>query len=181
PGAPPPVVRPDDAPRPTHTVTMPKRWRFIGFVDGKVVTDQTGPDIPDPLPLDILVSENSWTVDWFEAVLAGMAIELDLHGADHLDELLVIGVRDEPAAKGAQALQDLLRDHVFSAGLGMMTVGTPTNNTPGSRSGWSSAPSFPPPGDDPRPGERPVADALAQALGLPDPAFLRSRSGATAS
>jgi hypothetical protein len=179
PGVSPPVVRPDGAPRPTRTVTMPKRWRFIGFVDGKVVTDQTGLDIPDPLPLDILESENSWTVDWFEAVLAGMAIELDLHGADHLDELLVIGVRDEPAAKGAQALQDLLRDHAFSAGLGMMTVGTPTNNTPDTRSGWSSGPSFPPPGDDPRPGERPVADALAQALGLPDAAFLRSCSGAT--
>ena len=179
PGAPPPVVRPDNAPRPTRTVTMPKRWRFIGFVDGKVVTDQTGPDIPDPLPLDILESENSWTVNWFEALVAGMAIELDLHGADHLDELLVVGIRDEPAAKGAQALQDLLRDHAFSAGLGMMTAGTPTNNTPGTRSGWSSGPSFPPPGDDPRPGERPVADALAQALGLPDAAFLRSCSGAT--
>jgi hypothetical protein len=179
PGAPPPVVRPDGTPRPTRTVTMPKRWRFIGFVAGKVVTDQTGLDIPDPLPLDILESENSWTVNWFEAVLAGMAIELDLHGADHLDELLVIGVRDEPAASGAQVLQDLLRDHAFSAGLGMMTAGTPTNNTPGSKSGWSSGPSFPAPGDDPRPGERPAADALAQALGLPDAAFLRSCSGAT--
>ena len=179
PGAPPPVIRPNDGPRPTRTVTMPDRWRFIGFVDGKVVTDLTGLDIPDPLPLDILESENSWTVNWFEAVLAGMAVELDLHGADHLDELLVIGVRDEPATDGAQLLEDLLRDHAFSAGLGMLTAGTPTNNTPGSRSGWSSGPSFPPPGNDPGPGERPVADALAGALGLPDATFLRSCSGAT--
>jgi hypothetical protein len=179
PGAPRPVVRPDDAPRPMRTVTMPDRWRFIGFVDGRVVTDQTGNPIPDPLPLDILKSENSWTVNWFEAVLAGMAIELDLHGADHLDELLVIGVRDEPAASGAQVLQDLFRDHAFSAGLGIMKAGTPTNNTPGSKSGWSSGSSFPPPGDDPGPGERPVADALAEALGLPDAAFLRGCSGAT--
>jgi hypothetical protein len=179
PNAPPPVVRPDDAPRPTRSVSMPDCWRFIGFVDGKVVTDQTGPKIPDPLPFDLLESENSWTVNWFEALLAGMAIELDLHGADHLDELLVIGIRDEPAAKGAQALQDLLRDHAFSAGLGMMTAGTPTNNTPDTKSGWSGGPSFPPPDGDPRPGERPVADALAQALGLPDAGFLRSCAGAT--
>jgi hypothetical protein len=178
PGAPPPVVRTDDAPRPPRAIVMPDRWRFIGFVDGQVVTDQTGLPIPDPLPLDILESQNSWTTSWFEAVLAGMAIELDLHGADHLDELIVIGIREEPARVGAQVLRDLLHSHAFSVGLGLMTAGTPTNNTPESKSGWSSGSSFPPPGADPLPGERPVADALADALGLPEAAFLRSCSGA---
>jgi len=181
PGSPPPGVRPDDpaAPRP-RAISMPKRWRFLGLLDGEVVVDKLGRPVPDPLPVGLLrADEEGWETDWFEALKAGMGVELNLaDGTDHLDELLVVGVRADSAADGATRLRDLLHGHRYAGGLGLLPVGTATNNTPRARSGWSSAPAYPGPEPVPQPGERPVADALAQALGLPDAGFLRGCSGA---
>ncbi|WP_248960023.1 hypothetical protein [Sphaerisporangium perillae] len=179
PGAPPPVVRPvDQRERRQRTVVMPKRWRFVGLVDGQVVVDKLGRPVPDPLPAGLLrAEEEGWETDWFSALKAGMAVELSFaDGTDHLDELLVVGVRDEPAAAGAAHLSDLLLGHAFGGGLGLLAPGTPTNNTPRTRSGWSSQPAYP--GPDLPAGEHPVADALAAALGLPDAGPLRGRPGA---
>ena len=183
PGSPPPAVRPDDPrQRRPQTVAMPKRWRFLGLLDGQVVVDKLGRPVPDPLPIGLLRGdeEEGWETDWFEALKAGMGIELVLPpGApEQLDELLVVGMRDDSPAAGATRLRDLLHGHRFAGGLGMLPSGTPTNNTPRSRSGWSSAPAYPGPDPDPEAGERPVADALAAALGLPDAGFLRGCSGA---
>ncbi len=180
PGAPPPVIREADA-RPRGTVTMPRRWRFVGLVGGEVVIDKLGRPIPNPLPLDLLDEQESWTVHWFEAVKHGMAVEITPlpEGLDHLDELLVVGVGDAPAAAGADHLADLLRGHMFGAGLAMLKPGTPTNNTPTSRSGWSSRPTYPPPSPDPGPDTAPTADTLTHALGLADAALLRNCPGAT--
>ncbi|KUN95861.1 hypothetical protein AQJ84_22050 [Streptomyces resistomycificus] len=182
PGSPPPVTRPDD-PRQhrPQSVVMPKRWRFLGLLDGQVVVDKLGRPVPDPLPIGLLrAEEEGWETDWFEAVTAGMGVELLLPpGApEQLDELLVVGVRDDSTADGAARLGDLLHGHRFAGGLGLLPSGTPTNNTPHTRSGWSSAPAYPGPEPDPEAGERPVADALAAAFGLPDPGFLRGCSGA---
>lgn len=177
PGPPAGVVRPDTAARPPRTFTLPDRWRFIGFVDGEVVVDETGRTIPQPLPLDLLDVEESWATSWDEAVFRGMAIELP-NDFDHLDQLIVVGISAADRGSGAAYLQDLLRDHAFGTGLGFVDAGTATNNTPGSKSGWSNQPTHLPPDGDPGPGERPVADALARALGLPDAGFLRSCSGA---
>ncbi len=179
PGAPAATVRPDGSARPAQSVVMPSRWRFVAFTDGNIVADQTGRDIPDPLPLDLLQSENSWAVHWFPAVAAGMAIELTLpQGVDHVDALFVVGVRDGAAADGAAYLAELLQGHAYSSGLAFLPAGTPTNNTPESRSGWSSIPGFPDPTDTPAPGTRPRADALAAALGLPAADVLQHCPGA---
>ncbi|GAB2892343.1 hypothetical protein GCM10027074_70620 [Streptomyces deserti] len=182
PGSPPPAVRPDDPQehRP-RVVTMPRRWRFLGLLDGQVVVDKLGRPVPDPLPIGLLrAEEEGWETDWFEAVKAGMGLELIFppDGTQHLDELLVVGVRDDSAVDGAARLRDLLHGHRFGGGLGLLPSGTPTNNTPRTRSGWSSAPAYPGPEPDPQAGERPVADALADALGLPDAGFLRGCPGA---
>ncbi|GGW96281.1 hypothetical protein GCM10010297_17700 [Streptomyces malachitofuscus] len=182
PGAPPPAVRPDEPGqhRP-QTVAMPKRWRFLGLLDGEVVVDKLGRPVPDPLPIGLLrAEEEGWETDWFEAVKAGMGIELIFppDATENLDELLVVGVRDESAVDGAARLRDLLHGHRFGGGLGLLPSGTATNNTPRTRSGWSSAPPFPGPDPDPVAGEQPVADALATGLGLPDAGFLRGCSGA---
>ncbi|GGT03053.1 hypothetical protein GCM10010271_00970 [Streptomyces kurssanovii] len=184
PGAPPPAVRPDDPnERRRRVVAMPKRWRFLGLVDGQVVVDRLGRPVPDPLPISMLrTDEEGWETDWFEAVKAGMGVELTFtDGTDHLDELLVVGVRDDSAADGAARLRDVLHGHRFGGGLGMLPAGTATNNTPRARSGWSSAPAYPGPDPDPEPpaGQRQVADVLADALGLPDAGFLRGCPGAT--
>ncbi|MCX5358388.1 FUSC family protein [Streptomyces sp. NBC_00124] len=182
PGAPPPTVRTDDlGQHRTQTVAMPRRWRFLGLLDGQVVVDTLGRPVPDPLPIGLLrAEEEGWETDWFEAVKAGMGIELVFppESTEQLDELLVVGVRDDSAADGATRLRDLLHGHRFGGGLGLLPSGTATNNTPRSRSGWSSAPAYPGPDPDPKPGERPVADALATGLGLPDADFLRGCSGA---
>lgn len=177
PGPPAGVIRPDTAARPPRTFTLPDRWRFVGFIDGEAVVDQTGNPIAQPLPLDILDVDESWSTNWDEAVFRGMAIELP-NDFDHLDQLIVVGVSASDKDSGARYLRDLLRDHAFSAGLGFVRAGIATNNTPASKSGWSTQPANLPPDGDPGPGERPVADALAHALGLPDATFLRSCSGA---
>ncbi|MET8289444.1 hypothetical protein ABZV80_29990 [Streptomyces sp. NPDC005132] len=182
PGAPAPAVRPDD-PREhrPRMACMPKRWRFLGLFDGQVVVDQLGRPVPDPLPIGLLRSEDEgWETDWFEAVKAGMGVELVFppENTENLDQLLVVGVRDDAPADGAARLRDLLHGHRFGSGLGLLPSGTSTNNTPRARSGWSSAPAPPGPDPDPEAGERPVADALAAALGLPDAGFLRGCSGA---
>ncbi|MFG2577023.1 hypothetical protein [Streptomyces sp. NPDC048481] len=182
PGTPPAAPRSDDPlQRPRRTVPMPRRWRFLGLRDGEVVVDKLGRPVPDPLPIGLLRDEEEgWETDWFEAVKAGMGVELILPpGApESLDELLVTGVRDDSPADGAARLRDLLHGHRFSDGLGLLPPGTPTNNTPRARSGWSSAPAYPGPEPDPAQGERPAADTLATALALPDPGFLRGCSGA---
>lgn len=184
PGAPPPALRPDDPnEHRRRVVAMPGRWRFVGLVDGRVAVDRLGRPVPDPLPISMLrTAEEGWETDWFEAVKAGMGVELTFtDGTDHLDELLVVGVRDDSATDGAARLRDLLHGHRFGGGLGLLTAGTPTNNTPRARSGWSSAPAYPGPDPDPEPpaGQPQVADALAGALGLPDAGFLRGCSGAS--
>lgn len=182
PGAPPPTIRTDDPSqhRP-QTVAMPKRWRFLGLLDGQVVVDKLGRPVPDPLPIGLLrAEEEGWETDWFEAVKAGMGIELVFppENTEQLDELLVVGVRDDSAAAGALRLRDLLHGHRFGGGLGLLPSGTATNNTPRTRSGWSSAPAYPGPDPDLEAGQRPVADTLATGLGLPDADFLRGCSGA---
>lgn len=181
-GAPPPVVRPED-PRERREggVSMPKRWRFLGLRDGQVVVDKSGRPVPDPLPIGLLrAEEEGWETDWFEAVKAGMGIELVFppDATEQLDQLLVVGVREDSPEDGAARLRDLLHGHRFGGGLGLLPSGTATNNTPRSRSDWSSAPEYPGPDPDPEVGQRPVADALAETLGLPDAGFLRACSGA---
>ncbi|BCH23325.1 hypothetical protein [Mesorhizobium sp. L-8-3] len=180
PDGPPPTVRSDDQrERRLRTLAMPKKWRFIGLLGSEVVVDKLGRSVPDPLPVGLLRSdEEGWETDWFSALSAGMAVELTLNENDRLDELLVVGVRDSSAADGAVEFRDLLLGHMFGAGLALLPAGTATNNTPRARSGWSSAPAYPGPEPDPPAGERPVADALAAALGLPDASFLRGCSGA---
>ncbi|MET9734627.1 hypothetical protein ABZZ79_29520 [Streptomyces sp. NPDC006458] len=183
PGAPPPAERSDDpGEHSARSVPMPRKWRFLGLADGQVVVDTMGRPVPDPLPIGLLrADEEGWETDWFEAVKAGMGVELIVppENEERLDQLLVVGVREDAPADGAARLRDLLHGHRFGGGLGLLPSGTPTNNTPRARSGWSSAPAYPGPDPDPEAGERPVADTLATALGLPDAAFLRGCSGAT--
>ncbi|GAA3102835.1 hypothetical protein GCM10010520_54970 [Rhizobium viscosum] len=181
PGSPPPTVRSDgEGDRRVRTLAMPKKWRFIGLLGGEVVVDKLGRTVPDPLPVGLLRSdeEEGWETDWFAALRAGMAVELTLNENDRLDELLVVGVRDGSATDGAAQLRDLLLGHMFGSELGMLPAGTPTNNTPRARSAWSSVPACPEPDPEPPAAGRPVADALAAALGLPDAGFLRNCPGA---
>ncbi|MCX5327887.1 hypothetical protein [Streptomyces sp. NBC_00140] len=175
PGAPAPRLR-DPARRQAPEVsTLPTQWRFLGFVGGQAVVDQTGTAIPDPLPLGLLAADESapdhghaeWAIDFDAAVAAGMGAVLALPaGCDHLDELFVIGVSDLPPEAGAERLRRNLHGHAFTDGLGFLSPGMPTNNTPETRSVWSSRPVPMPPGPLPALADRTDAARLARALGL---------------
>ncbi|WP_328876362.1 hypothetical protein OHT76_43520 [Streptomyces sp. NBC_00287] len=175
PGAPAPRVRDPGRRRAPEVSTLPAQWRFLGFVDGQAVVDQTGTAIPDPLPLGLLAADESapdhghaqWAIDFDAAVAAGMGAVLALPaGCDHLDELFVIGVSDLPPEAGAERLRRNLHGHAFTDGLGFLSPGMPTNNTPETRSAWSSRPVPMPPGPAPAPADRTDAARLARALGL---------------
>lgn len=189
PGMATPELRREGEQRQPETSTLPTQWRFLGLVGGRVVVDVSGRAIRLPLPLGVLVPEDApradaeraaWSVDFGAAVDAGMAATLTLpDGVDHLDELFAIGVQRSTAAVASKRLRDTLAGHLFGAGLGFLSAGTPTNNTPESRSSWSSRPR------PRRPGARaPTVAAgtdaarLASALGLPQPGFLADCDGA---
>ena len=82
------------------------------------------------------------------------------------------GWRRPTRATGASRLSGALQAQYYTKGLGFLAPGTPTNNTPASRSGWSSRPApLPPEEIDSR---RSLFDAdgssdaarLARALGI---------------
>ena len=185
-GAPAPRLRRPGQRRSPAISTLPTRWRFLGLVGGSIVVDKRGEPIPSPLPLGVLEVDEAdrkhaaWVVHFKAAERAGMATTLTLpDGVAHLDELFVIGVQRSTPAAASKALRDTLMGHAFGAGLGFLAPGTPTNNTPQSRSGWSSRPLPRPPGPR-RPKLERGTDAarLAGALGLPDAAFLAECPGA---
>ncbi|TDD38645.1 hypothetical protein E1287_05015, partial [Actinomadura sp. KC06] len=183
PGAPAPEIRPDGERRPPRVTTLPDHWRFIGLTGGAVVVDTTAERVPDVLPLSLLAPDaepRHWAVDFEAAVRAGMATMLDLpDGVEHLDELIAVGVRQEEPGPAAARLADLLLGHAYNSGLAFLPAGTPTNNTPQTRSAWSSRPDVPPPvPDDPALEPGTAAAALAAALGLPDGRFLGLCDGA---
>ncbi len=156
--------------------TLPSRWRFLGIADGRKVVDQVGRPIPTPVPLGLLKSDEDgpddhaeWLVDYAAAVRIGMAATLKLPaGLDVLDQLFVVGVQDSTPATAAGRLQGTLRAHAFTSGLAFLAPGTPTNNTPETRSDWSSrtAPRRPRP-RPPELKEHTDAQRLATAFGLP--------------
>ncbi|MER7780441.1 hypothetical protein ABTZ21_36560 [Streptomyces sp. NPDC096191] len=175
PGAPAPQLRDPARRRAPEVSTLPAQWRFLGFVGGQAVVDQTGTVIPDPLPLGLLGADESapdhehaqWAIDFDAAVAAGMGAVLALPAeCDHLDELFVIGVSNLPPEAGAERLRRNLHSHAFTDGLGFLSPGTPTNNTPETRSAWSSRPVPMPPGPLLAPADRTDAARLARALGL---------------
>jgi hypothetical protein len=186
-GAPEPQLREEGERRAPRISTLPSHWRCLGLLGGEAVVDESGKEIPVPLPLGVLMTgegganreQAKWLVEFSAAEEAGMAMTLKLpEGVDHLDELLVVGVQRSSGAEASQRLRDTLIGHAFGAGLGFLAPGTPTNNTPQSRSAWSSRPEPRPPGSK-RPRLAPQTDAarLARALGLPKAAFLAECPG----
>ncbi|MUN38896.1 hypothetical protein [Actinomadura litoris] len=184
PGAAAPEIRPDGDRRPPRVTTLPDRWRFIGLTGGARVVDRTADEpVPAVLPLGLLASDAEpadWAVDFEAAVRAGMAATLTLpEGVEHLDELIAVGVRQEEPGPAAARLADLLLGHAYTDGLAFLPAGTPTNNTPETRSAWTSRPRVPPPvAEDPEPEPGTAAASLAAALGLPDARFLGLCDGA---
>ena len=84
---------------------------------------------------------NHWTIDFEEAKAKGMAVVFPLTREEYergFRRLVVLGVRDEGAGAGQQAVQELLTDHYYTDGLQLVPQGTPTNNTDAVAAGYSS-------------------------------------------
>ena len=141
-----PTVRPRNQRRQPRASTLPTAWRFVGVTDGRTVTEKVGRPIPTPLPLGLLAPDartgdehGAWLVEFDAAVRVGMATTLSLPaGVDRLDQLFVVGVQDVPRRDSTERLFGTLRAHAFTSGMAFLEPGTPTNNTPESRSDWSS-------------------------------------------
>lgn len=84
-----------------------------------------------------------WLTDFDTAVAQGLAVSIPLTDLDAtlgFDRLLVLGVRETGANADRQSLEDLLESHRYTAaGLELLPIGTPTNNTESSPSGHSPA------------------------------------------
>lgn len=147
-------LRPDAWTRAAHTLLLPDRLEFSAYRDGALVWRHTGADIPDALPVGLAPSstdgaadpdalgfddKSRWLIDFDDAVALGMGLVVTLDSSqDRFDLLTVIGVAAHDGATGTTRVEDLIRAHAFSDGLEPLPMRTPTNNTPGTRSGWLS-------------------------------------------
>ena len=156
PGSPDPATKEASWTEPAVLRGQPERWVVLGYRGGRRVVASWGepvaadlavtpppdegdaPDVPDDeLALDPRLR---WLVDFAEAERVGMGIRIPLppgEAQQGFDTLLALGVRD---GDGGPLLAELLTAQAYSDGVGFVAPGTPTNNTDGGRSGFSSAP-----------------------------------------
>jgi hypothetical protein len=147
------------------------------FAQGSPVLDELDVGIEwggDPAGLlddnGVMVGGMAWLSDFAAAVNAGMALDVDLHGATAISDVTVVGVTVSlDSADSAAMLAELIGDHRVSSGAGIVAPGTPTNNLSDSPSGVDFRPS--PATLDPNSAPDPDADSdaavLSAALGLP--------------
>lgn len=168
-------------------------WTELGRAWGKPVSEaiqlgldpSAAPPVSDDGPA--LPDGMKWMVDPAATDAAGLLVTVPLPpGTTQVDRLVVLGVAqsvDAPAAAGR--LADLLAGHHYSRGLELLEVGTPTNNTTATRSGYARrndpAASFAVERRTPGPADGTDGALLAGALGVPAATFEGvGNAGATA-
>jgi hypothetical protein len=109
---------------------------------------------PDPLQTEALLTRDAttgrlvvsddlrWLIDFDRAVASGMAIRIPLAPpwtGVPIPKLIVLGIRASSSADhGAELLARLMESHRFSRGVGIVSQGTPTNNTDEAKSGFTT-------------------------------------------
>lgn len=175
---------PEEVTRGTVARCLPDRFVVRVFPRGGAPVTVSGAalarDVPiSPIALsnlqDLVTAGNGltvpagaeWTVDFAKAKQAGLGVEVTLPaGTQVLDRIVVVGVRGSVSeSENAADLADLLLSHRYSDGFGVLTQGSPTNNTEAARSPYkvSATPAAPaldagPPSED--------LTRLASLLGL---------------
>jgi len=153
------AMQDDAAPFVPRASVLPDRWIVIGIRDEVRVIEHVGAPIPmdlavgiDTTPTETAALANRegepiqlpprmrWMTDFATAVQAGMALDIPVAAdVDHLDELLVLGVRiTQTPAQNADTLAELFTGHRFSRGLAFVPQNTPTNNSVTGGSGLPS-------------------------------------------
>jgi hypothetical protein len=159
PANPRPASRPSSWARAAETRLLPDRWIIVAYRGSREVARAVTKPVVEPLaltfsPLAGATGDASqlgsdpdvgWTVDFQNALNAGMAVELPLSTYDAqagFDRVIATGVKAslDPASTALQ-LNQLLQDHAWSSGIAFVPQGSPTNNT-------GDGPSYYPP-DDP--------------------------------
>jgi hypothetical protein len=122
---------------------------IIAQASGRPVSDalQMGPDPEAPaasLGRDdagrLAADANlAWLIDYDRAVDAGMAVTLNLARRMPIARVIALGVRFSLApADAASALEQLFSDHRFTRGIDILRQGSPTNNTDGAASAFTT-------------------------------------------
>lgn len=141
--------------RPPLARAMPQRWIAVASTRGALVAHAVGAPVdrepavgPDPhdntesTPDQPAIDAGMrWMVDFGEAEKCGMALRLQMPSAiaeQGIDALVVLGVSSLDPAGASAAIASLFDAHHYTAGLGFLRVGTPTNNSAEAPSGWSS-------------------------------------------
>ncbi|MFJ8085366.1 hypothetical protein ACIQ6Y_32865 [Streptomyces sp. NPDC096205] len=153
-------TRPENSTRAPGSLLLPDRLVFSGYrqdelrwrVEGEPIPPDlllgfdlaaVGADAPDPAGDKVpWTGPSLWLIDFDEALRVGMAARVPLPGGDLAHDLVtVVGVRTSAGAEDeATRVADALRSHQYTRGLAFVPPGAPTNNTPRSRSAWSSRP-----------------------------------------
>jgi hypothetical protein len=124
---------------------------------GNVLAEQKGRSVPDRLQMGpdpeapaaslgrdaagrLAADANlAWLIDFNRAVESGMAVKLPLARGVSVARVVALGVRFSLAPlDAAQALEDLLSDHRFTKGVDILRQGSPTNNTDGAASAFTT-------------------------------------------
>ncbi len=83
-----------------------------------------------------------WLTDYSAAEQVGMGITVTLSAsefANGFDQVFVLGVNNGTASQSKQQLEKLLNNHHYTpGGMELLPLGTPTNNTEGSKAAYSS-------------------------------------------
>ncbi len=81
-----------------------------------------------------------WMTDYAQAVEKGMAITIEISGAQYdtgFDKVIVLGVNEGTVNQSRDAFEDLITSHIYSVdGMEFLKTGTPTNNTQDRNSGF---------------------------------------------
>lgn len=144
-----PTPRTTVTPPPAQVRVLPDRWLALGYVkdDPVPVFTQWSELIPDPLPTGPSFDGDAnadwaWLTDFEQARAKGMALKIELIDPriqnGQIDRLIVLGARATLDSKETTSrLGDWLDAHHYTWGLGLIPQGTPTNNAPEAKSGYS--------------------------------------------
>jgi hypothetical protein len=135
--------RPGVMGRPSVARLLPDRWIVrVTLDDGSVLVSRSSL-VAEPLETGPSASGIAWMTDFDAAVQLGMALVVSglPPGTTALRQVAAYGVRGTmDPADTALALQALVDAHHYTDGFEVLAPGTPTNSTPGERSGWNARP-----------------------------------------